>query len=128
MVGNNDTVMQGKLDGVRQKRHRFICLNDNINHSSPDSGRVVNVLHDFYMSVLPLSSPFELPPNTRNAYAYIGEVREARAAAAHRRQYTIIVGVMSLLVLLFAVYKCYRCMSQADRRARERRATRFLNT
>jgi len=32
MVGNNATNTQNSLDGVREKRHKFICLNDNMNH------------------------------------------------------------------------------------------------
>lgn len=92
MIGNNDTVVQGKLDGIRTKRQKFvsffrsnllllqpygnfdsrkICLNDNMNHSSPDTPAVVKVLHDLYTALLPLPSSFELPPNVRNAYLYI---------------------------------------------------------
>ena len=128
MVGNNDTVMQGKLDGIRQKRHRFICLNDNINHSSPDAGKVVAVLHDFYLSILPKPSKFELPPNVRNANFYMNDLRAARAAAAQHQHYTLAVGLFAVVTLLFALCKCYTYVSRADRRARERRASRFLNT
>jgi UDP-N-acetylglucosamine-lysosomal-enzyme len=128
MVSNNDTVMQGKLDGIRQKRHKFICLNDNINHSSPDAGKVVYVLHDFYMSILPMPSRFELPSNVHNTYAYIDELRSAQMAATRKKQYTIVVGFLSVFTLLFILWKCYAYASRADRRTRERRATRFLNT
>jgi len=119
MVHNNHSVIQGKLDGVRQKRHRFICLNDNINHSNPDAAQVVKVLHDFYTALLPLPSPFELPPGVHNNFAYIADLRAARADAARRRQWTIIVGSPSLFILFCTIFKCYSHISKADRRSRE---------
>lgn len=59
MIRNNDTSLQGRLDGIRRKRHKHICLNDNLHHDSPDTLKVKRVVHDFYMSILPLPSPFE---------------------------------------------------------------------
>merc|ERR1712137_682965 len=36
MVNQNDTKLQEKLDGIRERQHKFICLNDNIDHDDPN--------------------------------------------------------------------------------------------
>lgn len=63
------------LDGIRERRHKFICLNDNMNHSHPDSAKTLQILKDFYESLFPIPSIFELPPGQRNEYLYIDELR-----------------------------------------------------
>lgn len=40
MVGTNSTNVEKALDGIREKRHKFICLNDNINHTNPEAPKV----------------------------------------------------------------------------------------
>eukprot|EP01133_Synstelium_polycarpum_P003476 gene3476-3966_t len=74
MVEDNDTVTQTRLDGVRQKRHKFICLNDNINHDKPTAHLVIKVVQDFYESLFPRPSSFELPPTKSNHFKYIDEI------------------------------------------------------
>ena len=40
MVRNNITTVRRELDSLRRKRHKFICLNDNIDHTQPDADMV----------------------------------------------------------------------------------------
>eukprot|EP01119_Soliformovum_irregulare_P013098 TRINITY_DN3457_c0_g1_i1.p1 TRINITY_DN3457_c0_g1~~TRINITY_DN3457_c0_g1_i1.p1 ORF type:complete len:1204 (-),score=445.63 TRINITY_DN3457_c0_g1_i1:46-3657(-) len=77
MVGSNATNVEKSLDGIRERRQKFICLNDNMNHSDPHIGQVQKVLRDFYQSLYPLPSSFELPPSKYNKYLHIDELREA---------------------------------------------------
>lgn len=128
MVGNNHTTMQTKLDGVRTRRQKFICLNDNIDHSLADSHKVVEVLHEFYEAILPNPSRFELPKGVRNTYLYIEELREARKVEAVRKRYALTVGIISILAIGCMVWQCWSYAKKADRRSIERRARRFLNT
>lgn len=55
---------------------KFICLNDNIDHSHKDAGTVKAVLRDFYESMFPLASQFELPREYRNRFLHMGELQE----------------------------------------------------
>lgn len=77
MVGTNHTDVRRALDGLRKEKPRFICLNDNMNHSDPESLNVVRVLRDFYESLLPIPSAFELKPGTSNPYRYLDELNDA---------------------------------------------------
>ena len=92
MVGTNSTNVQKALDGIRERRQKFICLNDNMNHSDPEAANVkifflhlcladlffqtVRVLKEFYDALFPLPSSFELPANESNKYLYIGEMKK----------------------------------------------------
>lgn len=75
MVGNNYTSVQARLDEIREKMPKFICLNDDMNKTHAPDPRLLTALRDFYISYFPKPSPFELPPGKRNPYLYIDELR-----------------------------------------------------
>ena len=52
-----------KLDSVRARKPKFICLNDNMHHPS---GGLLRELRNFYEAMLPLRSQFELREGARN--------------------------------------------------------------
>ena len=37
MVSEDDNTIESRLDGIRHRQHKFVCLNDNMNHSNPDA-------------------------------------------------------------------------------------------
>merc|ERR1712110_649732 len=75
MVNQNDTKLQEKLDGIREKQHKFICLNDNIDHDDPNADDAVRLLHNLYKSIVPLRSSFELPNDKLNQDQYIDDIQ-----------------------------------------------------
>ncbi len=77
MIGTNSSQVEKALDGVRERRQKFICLNDNIDHTNPESVNVVKVLQDFYQSLYPLPSSFELKDNETNSFLYIQDYLKA---------------------------------------------------
>ena len=82
MIRNNDSSLVERLDGIRKKRHKHICLNDNLHvravlcvvaqslltnanlkqHDDPETPRVKRIVLDFYNSLLPERCSFELDP------------------------------------------------------------------
>ena len=48
MISEEDEEIVGKLDGIRKDRQKFLCLNDNMNHSDPKSEYTVQALNDLY--------------------------------------------------------------------------------
>jgi UDP-N-acetylglucosamine-lysosomal-enzyme len=76
MVDNDFAEMRKKFDGIRNFRHKFICLNDNMNHNERDSANSVQVLNDFYESLVPLPSGFELPKGVENPELYLDELNK----------------------------------------------------
>ncbi|WAR03055.1 GNPTA-like protein [Mya arenaria] len=79
MIKTNVSSVVGQLDDVRKNPKKFICLNDNIDHHRQDQARTVKaIIADFYESVFPLQSQFELPREYRNRFTHIDELREWR--------------------------------------------------
>ncbi|XP_037552157.1 N-acetylglucosamine-1-phosphotransferase subunits alpha/beta [Nematolebias whitei] len=78
MVRTNVSHVVGQLDDIRKNPRKFICLNDNIDHSHKDAATVKAVLRDFYESMFPLPSQFELPREYRNRFLHITELQEWR--------------------------------------------------
>ncbi|XP_069376510.1 N-acetylglucosamine-1-phosphotransferase subunits alpha/beta isoform X1 [Paralichthys olivaceus] len=78
MVRTNVSHVVGQLDDIRKNPRKFICLNDNIDHSHKDAATVKAVLRDFYESMFPLASQFELPREYRNRFLHMDELQEWR--------------------------------------------------
>ena len=65
-----------ELDDLRRNTYKFVCINDNMDpHRVEDNVRVQSFLVDFYESILPVPSSFELPPEFRNKFAHIDDLR-----------------------------------------------------
>ncbi|KAJ4457447.1 putative N-acetylglucosamine-1-phosphotransferase subunits alpha/beta [Paratrimastix pyriformis] len=65
MVRDNETTMQSRFDDILFKRSKFVCLNDDMN-SSNINPLVVDAWRNFYETLLPLPSSFELPSGEGN--------------------------------------------------------------
>ncbi|XP_038131478.1 N-acetylglucosamine-1-phosphotransferase subunits alpha/beta [Cyprinodon tularosa] len=78
MVRTNVSHVVGQLDDIRKNPRKFICLNDNIDHSHKDAPTVKAVLRDFYESMFPLPSQFELPREYRNRFLHMEELQDWR--------------------------------------------------
>lgn len=64
------------LDEIRKQKKKFICLNDNINHSKEGAELAKLILVDFYESLFPIPSQFEIPRQFRNRFLHVDELRE----------------------------------------------------
>uniref|UniRef100_A0A6I8S132 N-acetylglucosamine-1-phosphotransferase subunits alpha/beta n=1 Tax=Xenopus tropicalis TaxID=8364 RepID=A0A6I8S132_XENTR len=78
MIRTNVSHVVGQLDDIRKNPRKFICLNDNINHNHKDAQTVKAVLRDFYESMFPIASQFELPREYRNRFLHMQELQDWR--------------------------------------------------
>lgn len=79
MLNNNASRVLAQLDELRREPKKFICLNDNLDYSSKDLNLVRLVVHDFYESLFPTPSRFELPAEYRNRFLYVRDLHAWRA-------------------------------------------------
>ncbi|XP_036107199.1 N-acetylglucosamine-1-phosphotransferase subunits alpha/beta isoform X1 [Molossus molossus] len=79
MIRTNVSHVVGQLDDIRKNPRKFVCLNDNIDHHHKDAQTVKAVLRDFYESMFPVPSQFELPREYRNRFLHMRELQEWRA-------------------------------------------------
>ncbi|PVD33947.1 hypothetical protein C0Q70_05209 [Pomacea canaliculata] len=76
MIHGNVSKVVGQLDDIRKNPKKFICLNDNIEHGTEGAKTVKAVIMDFYESILPLQSQFELPRDYRNRFLHVKDLEE----------------------------------------------------
>lgn len=76
MIRHNVSLVVAHLDEIRKTPKKFVCINDNIDYSQESAKLVKAVLRDFYESVLPVPSKFELSKEYRNKFLHIDELRQ----------------------------------------------------
>ena len=118
MVWNNDTTLQGKLDGIRFNRHKFICINDNIDHSSPEAPKTLKMVRDFYESLYPKPSSFELPPGVTNPYLHVDEFRKVEHDAPRGDILVYLLMICAFTAVLFYLFRCVIVSKRKVGRAR----------
>ena len=96
MITDNFNETMNKLDSIRARRTKFICINDDMHDAGPD---LLQLLQDFFQSYYPIPSPVELPPSEENPFDYLDDIK-----AASLEHHATILGAASFLVLLFAIY------------------------
>eukprot|EP00388_Colpodella_angusta_P041340 GDKK01052934.1.p1 GENE.GDKK01052934.1~~GDKK01052934.1.p1 ORF type:complete len:263 (-),score=5.21 GDKK01052934.1:56-766(-) len=71
MVRNNVTVVRDQVDHIRSKRPKFLCINDDMDHSEggrEEHLRVMRVLKDFFEGYFPRPSIFERTDGQTNPF------------------------------------------------------------
>ncbi len=77
MIRSNATILAKELDELNKHLKKFMCLNDNIEHKEKiDVTIIKEMLVEFYESMFPHRSNFELPPNKRNKFVYIHDYNQ----------------------------------------------------
>eukprot|EP00051_Salpingoeca_urceolata_P021146 m.326553 g.326553 ORF g.326553 m.326553 type:complete len:1341 (-) comp19743_c0_seq1:120-4142(-) len=119
MVRNNATNVQTDLDGLRKDPKKFICLNDNIDHRKASAADVVRVIQDFYQSLFPLRSQFELGEGYRNRFLHVKDLREWKNKQKRVLEWSRYALALVLTLLAFAL--CSGKLHQLKRMWQQRR-------
>jgi len=70
-----------------------------------DEALILAVLQDFYISLFPKKSIFELPDNYRNRFLYI---EEYRAWKSSRVAIVYVISAFFVLAVLVSLYTCFK--------------------
>ncbi|XP_074026778.1 N-acetylglucosamine-1-phosphate transferase subunits alpha and beta isoform X1 [Leptinotarsa decemlineata] len=115
MINSNVSDVVRNLDDVRSNMRKFVCLNDNVDETKEDENELVKaILYDFYFSLFPHPSKFELPEDVRNKFSYINDLKDWKR---YRNRVKILVfSVMSVIVCIifynFCKKKCCRIIKR----------------
>ncbi|XP_022082815.1 N-acetylglucosamine-1-phosphotransferase subunits alpha/beta-like isoform X2 [Acanthaster planci] len=123
MIRTNVSQVIGQLDDIRKNPKKFVCLNDNIDHASPEAYMVKAVLQDFYEALFPIVSQFELPREYRNRFLHVDELREWRRYRDWLRFWTQL-SLLALIAFSIASF-CSRQLLALKRRCCPRRRTKM---
>ncbi|RZF40440.1 hypothetical protein LSTR_LSTR013902 [Laodelphax striatellus] len=95
MVGSNLSELLLSLDSIRGKPKKFICLNDNMDPNRVEDNEIVKAaLIDFYHSLFPKPSQFELPAEYVNRFLYYDDY------LAWKRHHNFISHCITIAVVL----------------------------
>ncbi|XP_035209281.1 N-acetylglucosamine-1-phosphotransferase subunits alpha/beta-like isoform X2 [Stegodyphus dumicola] len=118
MIHNNLSQVLGQIDDLRKHPKKFVCLNDNMNHGTQEAEVIRAVIQDFYESLFPTRSQFELPPEYRNRFLYVSELKEWRKT---RDLIRIVTYLMLAFLIIFSVFSFWKSeMRPVERYARLR--------
>ncbi|XP_011302956.1 N-acetylglucosamine-1-phosphotransferase subunits alpha/beta [Fopius arisanus] len=99
MLTSNVSLTVQILDEIRQEPKKFICLNDDLDPSRNSENDVVRaLLSDFYRSIYPLKSSFELPSQYRNRFSHRNDLYEWRASRTRARN--ILLSLVCVLIFI----------------------------
>ncbi|XP_046670774.1 N-acetylglucosamine-1-phosphotransferase subunits alpha/beta [Homalodisca vitripennis] len=119
MITSNLSQLLSTLDKIRRKPKKFICLNDNMDASRPEDNQLIQaVLIDFFHSLFPKPSQFELPADYRNRYLYYNDfiVWQSKKKRLSRLLYaTIAIAVVFTFGCLFH-NECHKLKTRVRKR------------
>lgn len=99
MVGNDVEKVTTRLQELRTKAPKFICLNDDMNKTHDPDPQLLIQLQKFYTGYFPKACPFELPDGVQNEFRYVEDMRSIK------RRYTMSwVLVFFLIIGIIAVW------------------------
>jgi UDP-N-acetylglucosamine-lysosomal-enzyme len=102
MIRSNATILSKELDELNKHLKKFMCLNDNIEHKEKiDVTIIKEMLVQFYESMFPHRSNFELPLNKRNQFAYIHHYNQWNDKQIIFKSKIYIVWIVFFLLTLF---------------------------
>ena len=104
MIRDNASAVLQQLDAIRGKKKKFVCLNDNIDHSKKDADLIKALLVDFYQSLFPIPSQFELPQDYRNRFLHISDLNEWIEEREDIKFWTNILVAILILAVILAMF------------------------
>lgn len=114
MLTSNVSLTVQLLDEIRRDSKKFICLNDDMDPIRNSENEIVRaLLNDFYRSLYPLRSTFELPAQYRNRFTHRHELVEWRASRTKARN--LLLCLVALLLFLTFYHMLYHHMRRLCR-------------
>ncbi|KAI6658944.1 N-acetylglucosamine-1-phosphotransferase subunits alpha/beta-like isoform X1 [Oopsacas minuta] len=104
MINENSSKALGHLDWIRKNTRKFICINDNIDHNTASASVVKSLIREFYLSLFPIPTPFELPSHYRNRFGYIDEYTKWQLQKSSIDVYFKIVILVTLVLIFVLVF------------------------
>ena len=103
MITDDLNRTQVQLDSIRARKPKFICVNDDMEAAPPETRKA---LHDFYESLFPLPSQFELPEGETNPILHFDSLVSGEQSP-HARHW-LFVGLMLFVLCCYTIVRLQR--------------------
>ncbi|XP_054609096.1 N-acetylglucosamine-1-phosphotransferase subunits alpha/beta-like isoform X2 [Dunckerocampus dactyliophorus] len=102
LITNNMVSALRHFKEVRAQPKKFICMNDDIDHSKSNAKEVKIKLAEFYEAMFPQPSQFELPKDKTNRFLHMDELQKWQAYQDKLRFYRYCaIGLLIIFMLKF---------------------------
>nr|XP_057934629.1 N-acetylglucosamine-1-phosphotransferase subunits alpha/beta-like isoform X2 [Doryrhamphus excisus] len=98
---------------IRDNDKKFICLNDDIDHSKSNAAEVKAMLAEFYKEMFPQPSQYELPKNNSNRFLHMDDLQEWNAYQDKLKFYRYSAAVV---LIIFSLRLLSKKMTQLKRK------------
>nr|XP_057934400.1 N-acetylglucosamine-1-phosphotransferase subunits alpha/beta-like isoform X3 [Doryrhamphus excisus] len=105
LITNNMASALRHFQEVRTQPKKFICMNDDIDHSKSNAKEVQMKMAEFYHAMFPQPSQFELPKEKINRFLYMDELHKWQAYQDRLRFYRYCVIVVLVIFTLRFISK-----------------------
>ncbi|XP_058130379.1 N-acetylglucosamine-1-phosphotransferase subunits alpha/beta [Anopheles ziemanni] len=107
MLTSNITQVVDALDELRKTPKKFNCINDNLGDDRPEDNQLIAaLLEDFYLSLFPARSAFELESAYRNRFQYYDDYRSwLRRKTIFRNAVYLVCGVIFLICVRMLCFR-----------------------
>ncbi|XP_065083058.1 N-acetylglucosamine-1-phosphotransferase subunits alpha/beta [Ochlerotatus camptorhynchus] len=107
MLTSNITQVVDALDELRKNPKKFNCINDNLSEDNPEENQLISaLLEDFYLSLFPVRSQFELENNYRNRFQHYNDYRAWFSRKTLFRNVVYVICVVAFMVCVKIL--CFR--------------------
>lgn len=85
---------------------KFVCLNDNLDQTQTSNNEIIKrLMFDFYMSLFPVSSKFELPQQYKNRFSHI---EDYISLMEKKQQKFLLALLLTIVILILLVFNLFR--------------------
>lgn len=107
MLTSNITQVVDALDELRKNPKKFNCINDNLSEDNPEENQLISaLLEDFYLSLFPVRSQFELENNYRNRFQHYDDYRAWFSRKTVFRNVVYVICVIAFIICVKML--CFR--------------------
>ncbi|XP_077401637.1 N-acetylglucosamine-1-phosphotransferase subunits alpha/beta-like isoform X2 [Vanacampus margaritifer] len=85
MIHNDLAEVEHIFDDIHRHPKKFVCINDDIDHTKSNAMGVKKKLMEFYQSMLPQPSQFELHKDMPNKFLHMDELRQWKALVLRKK-------------------------------------------
>ncbi|XP_054609099.1 N-acetylglucosamine-1-phosphotransferase subunits alpha/beta-like isoform X1 [Dunckerocampus dactyliophorus] len=105
LIKNDKSMNILHFKDIQNNAKKFICLNDDIDHSKSNANEVKAMLAEFYKAMFPQPSQFELPKDKTNRFLHMDDLQKWHAYQEKWRFYRYSAIVVFIIVTLKFISK-----------------------
>nr|XP_061809459.1 N-acetylglucosamine-1-phosphotransferase subunits alpha/beta-like [Nerophis lumbriciformis] len=103
MIHNNVAEATRQFNDIKARPKKFVCINDDIDHSQSNAGNMKAKMAEFYKSMFPQPSQFELPQKMFGKFLHMDEYVRHQNWQAHQNKLRFYKYCIMVVLIIFTL-------------------------